>query len=204
MASHNLKAFSLLRHWFKELIIPLWWIVDYRGEAFEVQSISPISINSLVYGTDTHGLSYLIKDFNSEDLARKISERLNLKAHKFIEHLTINGKNREFNIFLPYSVQLHRSSGREEYTNYYIVNPGALFWCDTILTNDKDYVPKLLVRQLRPEWIINNHSDKVVEGYSLQTWKTPTRWCICAHFIREYDYFYYEKKTLEGPSKRYK
>ena len=58
---------------------------------------------------------------------------------------------------------------------YYIINPGSLFCCDTILTNDPEDVPKLIVRQFRPEWLKNNNSQEIAEGYTQQTWKSPTR-----------------------------
>ena len=197
MAKHNLKAFSLLRHQYKNLIIPLCWIFEYRGESFEVQSISPLSINSLVYGSNNHGLTYSIKDLYAEEIAQKIADKMNLKQHKFKEILEYNESQKEHDIAVPFTVQIHKGPGREENSNYYIVNPGSLFCWDTILTNDDEYVPKLLVRQLRPEWVINNNDSEHVEGYVKQTWKTPTRCCVWGDYIKEYDYYYFEKRNLD-------
>jgi hypothetical protein len=197
MASHDIKAFSLLRHQFKNLIIPLCWLVDYRGEVFQVQNISPITINTLVYGSDTHGLNYEKKDFTAEEIARQISSKLNLKPHIFKELFAVNSKINEYEIFLPYSVQIHWGLGKQESSNYYIINPGALFCCDNILSNDADYTPKMLVRQLRPEWMINNHDDEFVEGYVKQTWIKPTPWCSCGEYIVDFEYYYYEKRNLD-------
>ena len=70
MAAHNLKAYSLLRHKFSRLLIPFCCIIDYRGEAFEVWSISPISINTIVYGSDTQGINYKSTDLEAEELAK--------------------------------------------------------------------------------------------------------------------------------------
>jgi len=197
MANHNIKAFSLLRHKFPKLLIPLWWIIEYRGEVFEVQSIAPISINTLVYGSDTHGINYTAIDLTAEEIANDISDFLNCKPHKFKDLIEVDEKWNEKMIYLPYSVQLHQCQGLEDEVFYHIVNPGALFCWDSILTNDPENAPNLIVRQLRPEWIMNNISDEVAEGFIKQTWINPVKWMVWGNFIRDYEYFYYEKRNLD-------
>ena len=162
-----------------------------------MQSISPISINTLVYGSDTHGLTYTNIDLNAEDVALKIADKLNLTRHKFVEKLSVNGELTEYNVFLPYSVQIHRGKVTDQIAYYYIINPGELLCWDSILTNDYETVCKLLVRRMRPEWMMNNNNNEIDENYTKQTWKTPTRWWVWAHFIQEYTYYFYEKRGLD-------
>ena len=179
------------------MIIPLWWIVDYQGESFEVQSISPISINTLVYGSDTHGLTYTNIDLNAEDVASKIADKLNISRHIFKEKLKVNEERAEHNILLPYSVQIHRGKISDQVAYYYLVNPWDLLWWDSIVSNNPDSVWKSLVWKMRPEWIINNNNNEIDENYSKQTWKTPTRCWSWGHFIQEYVYYFYEKRNLD-------
>lgn len=98
-----------------------------------MQSLAPLSINSLVYGSDTHGLTFTKKDVNAEEIAQKIAEMLNLKKHEFKQMFAVNDKKEVFDIYLPFSVQIHRSSvsiesdSSSESASYYIMNAGALF-----------------------------------------------------------------------------
>ena len=58
IAGLDVRALALLRHRFPKLIIPLACVVDYYGIAFEIQTPSPLTLNSLVYGSDTEGLLF--------------------------------------------------------------------------------------------------------------------------------------------------
>ena len=77
------------------------------------------------------------------------------------------------------------------------MNPGCLFPCETIVSNDEDAAPSQISRQLRPEWIINNSNDEVAEGYIKQTWRSPTRCVVCGQFIQDFEYYFYEKRNLD-------
>ena len=67
IATLEVRNYALLRNRIPDLIVPLACLVDYYGLKFEAQSLAPISINSLVYGSDLQGLLY--KD-EAEDMAR--------------------------------------------------------------------------------------------------------------------------------------
>ena len=57
---------ALLRNRIEGLVVPLASIVDYYGLKFEIQSLSPISINSLAYGSDVDGLLFTDHDIHAE------------------------------------------------------------------------------------------------------------------------------------------
>lgn len=62
IASLDVRNLALMRNKLENLIVPLACIVDYYGIKFETQSLVPLSINSLVYGSDTDGLLFSDED----------------------------------------------------------------------------------------------------------------------------------------------
>jgi hypothetical protein len=56
VAGLDSRNMSVLRNRIENLVVPLSCIVDYFGVRFECLSIPPISLNTLVYGSDTEGL----------------------------------------------------------------------------------------------------------------------------------------------------
>ena len=100
-------------------MIPLACIVDYYGIYFEVQTPSPLTLNTLVYGSDSEGLLFKNDDAESEQLAKDIAETFNLQPYTIKEKATGILKL----TYLPYEVQIHRSDLRDE---YYIVNSHRL------------------------------------------------------------------------------
>lgn len=81
VASLDVRNMAIMRNRLPRLVVPLASIVDYYGLKFECQSLAPISINSLVYGSDTNGLTFVNKDAHAEAMAHQIAVLLNLKAH---------------------------------------------------------------------------------------------------------------------------
>ena len=81
-------------------------MVDYFGLRFEVQSLCPLSTNSLAYGTDTDGLLFTDEDPEAERMAKNLASLLNLKEH-FIEERS--GTKKIKLVYLPFTVQLHRN-----------------------------------------------------------------------------------------------
>lgn len=66
IASLDVRNMALLRNRLDQLVVPLACIVDYYGLKFEVLSLSPISINSLAYGSDIDGLLFNDSDPEAE------------------------------------------------------------------------------------------------------------------------------------------
>lgn len=60
IAALDVRNLALLRNRFPGLVVPLACVVDYFGVRFEAQSLAPLSVNSLAYGSDLEGL--LFKD----------------------------------------------------------------------------------------------------------------------------------------------
>lgn len=115
---------AALRNRVSRLVVPLACLVDYFGLRFECQSLAPLSINSLVYGSDVNGLVYVNKkDEHAEMMARQIAHLLNIKPHYVEEQATLKVKM----AYLPYTVQLHRNKDLQDDSNLYLVNPFRLF-----------------------------------------------------------------------------
>lgn len=129
VASLDARNLALLRNRVARLVVPLASIVDYYGMRFECQSLAPLSINSLVYGSDVNGLTFTNKDEHAEMMAKQIASLLNLKPHYVEEQAT--GKMKLAH--LPYSVQLHRNKDLQGDTNLYLVNALRLFAQDESL-----------------------------------------------------------------------
>jgi hypothetical protein len=148
VASLDARNLSLLRNQIENLVVPLSCIVDYFGVKFECFSIPPISLNSLVYGSDTEGLVFANQDEGAHQMAVKIGLLLNLKPHFIREQTTSKLKQ----IVLPYDVQLHRNSDAQD-PSIYILNAHRLFASEeslrSLLSPPSDV--ELLGRQLRPE-----------------------------------------------------
>jgi len=98
LAALNAKSLAFIRSKFENALVPLCCIVDYYGIWFEVHSFCPISINSLVFGSDNDGLTFTNKD--GLDLAIQIGAWMNLKSHSFWARGTLE----DFTTPIPFSV----------------------------------------------------------------------------------------------------
>mmetsp|Transcript_29137 Transcript_29137/g.43912 ORF Transcript_29137/g.43912 Transcript_29137/m.43912 type:complete len:123 (+) Transcript_29137:110-478(+) len=78
IANLDVRALALLRHRIPKLVIPLACTVDYFGILFEVQSPCFLTLNSLVYGSDSNGVLYKDDHAAGEKIGREIGELLNL------------------------------------------------------------------------------------------------------------------------------
>jgi hypothetical protein len=81
VASLDVRNLAIMRNRLPRLVVALGSLVDYFGIKFECQSLAPISINSVVYGSDTNGLTFTNRDAHAEAMAKQISLMLNLKPH---------------------------------------------------------------------------------------------------------------------------
>ena len=69
IACLDVRALAILRHRIPSLVVPLACVVDYYGIVFEVISPAALSLNSLVYGSDTEGALYKNDIFDAEKIA---------------------------------------------------------------------------------------------------------------------------------------
>lgn len=81
IAALDVRNMATLRNRVARLVVPLACIVDYYGLRFECQSLAPLSINSLVYGSDTNGLTFSNRDEHAEMIAKLLASMLNIKPH---------------------------------------------------------------------------------------------------------------------------
>lgn len=70
VAALDVRNLALLRNRIEGLVVPLACFVDYYGIKFETQSLAPLSINSIVYGSDTDGLLFTDEDVKGEKMAQ--------------------------------------------------------------------------------------------------------------------------------------
>ena len=70
VASLDVRNMAIMRNRLPRLVVPLATLVDYYGIKFECQSLAPLSINSLVYGSDTNGLTFTNRDAHGEAMAK--------------------------------------------------------------------------------------------------------------------------------------
>ena len=88
IAGLDARNLSLLRNRIQDLVVPLSCTVDYLGLRFECLSIPPISLNTLVYGSDNEGLIVVNENEAAHQMAVKIAILLNLKPHFVREQTT--------------------------------------------------------------------------------------------------------------------
>lgn len=88
IAGLDARNLSLVRNRIPDLVVPLSCTVDYFGLRFECLSIAPISLNTLVYGSDNEGLIFVNENENAHQMAVKLANLLNLKPHFIKEQTT--------------------------------------------------------------------------------------------------------------------
>lgn len=88
IAGLDARNLSLVRNRIENLVVPLSCTVDYFGVRFECLSIPPISLNTLVYGSDNEGLIFCNENEAAHQMAVKIASLLNLKPHFVREQTT--------------------------------------------------------------------------------------------------------------------
>ena len=73
LARMNIQNLSFLRNKFPGVLVPLGCMIDYFGIRYECQSLCPITLNSLIYGTDNEGITIENYDLEAENLAVNMS-----------------------------------------------------------------------------------------------------------------------------------
>jgi hypothetical protein len=69
VASLDVRNLAILRNKIDKLVAPFACLVDYYGIKFETQRLAPISINSLVYGSDLNGILFTDEYQDAEFMA---------------------------------------------------------------------------------------------------------------------------------------
>jgi len=82
IASNEHRAFDFLRGKVQEIEVPLSCLINYYGTGYFVQSICPITPNSLVYGSNTEGIDISSKEFVLEAV-QNIKKLFNIKEVNF-------------------------------------------------------------------------------------------------------------------------
>ena len=69
LAALEVRNGAILRNKIENLVVPLSCIVDFFGQRYLAMSLIPVSINSIVYGSDTDGLVFKNEDKEAEMMA---------------------------------------------------------------------------------------------------------------------------------------
>ena len=115
---------NLLRNRIKDLHVQFHCVVDYFGLSFEVSSPVPLTLSTLVYGSDCEGKLFVTE---AEFVAKQIAKVMNIAPQLIREELS--GKIKT--IYLPQDVQIHKHEAKNE---YYLINAYALL-CHQKQTN---------------------------------------------------------------------
>jgi len=78
LAGNECKALEFMRDKIQGIETPLCCLINYSGTGYFVQSICPISLKSLVYGSNTEGIDMVSKEMALEAV-RHISQLFNIK-----------------------------------------------------------------------------------------------------------------------------
>jgi hypothetical protein len=91
---------------------------------------------------------------------------------------------------LPYDSEVHFTDDGL----IYFLNLARIFVPDLTTEIDNEYA---LCRVLRPEFQFTFSSGEPDNNYILVTWQNPVPCSECGEIITDYDYFYYEKRSLD-------
>lgn len=90
---------------------------------------------------------------------------------------------------LAYDCELHE--GEDE--NLYMLNAARMLAPDV---QDDERLYEINGKFLRPEFQSEYCSDEIEPNNMLCTWKNPTKCEGCDQFITDYEYYYYEKRSV--------
>ena len=88
LAALEVRNLSFIRNKIEGLVCPLACIVDYLGVRYLCSSLLPISMNSLVYGSDTQGVIFKNDEERAQNMATRLAGLCNLKGHNIMEGAT--------------------------------------------------------------------------------------------------------------------
>lgn len=150
-------------------------IVETFSGQYIASSLLPLSTNSLCCGSNTSGVHIARKDKEIERSIALLMRKLNFKRHKVIQIQD----NQKVDIGLPYNVEIHRSEKK------LVVNKPV----NLLIKFTKD-------GYLRQEATSAYCSENAAITFESYTWKHPVKCDECSEFIKEYDYYSYEKHKL--------
>eukprot|EP00744_Colponema_vietnamica_P001049 GILI01001788.1.p1 GENE.GILI01001788.1~~GILI01001788.1.p1 ORF type:complete len:1045 (+),score=336.05 GILI01001788.1:182-3316(+) len=193
VADHELTGLNLIRGKVDGVEVPIACIVDYFGIRFLSQSIVPISVKSIVYGSNTDGLVVYNNQAQAEDKASEIASLLNLAPHQVRE----KGTKRVTELRLPFTLEMH-DGGKvrdEDGENkvLYVMNAGRVLPPD----NPSDDSIDCLTKVMRPEYLCSYNEGLVPENWRLFTWAKPVKCDECTNFIDDFEYYHYEKRSVD-------
>lgn len=107
--------------------------------------------------------------------------------------------NRKSVLSLPFTVELHIAATDEP--RYFLNNTSRLMPPFIESSSEEDTkLENQLSRRLRPELLDKFFGDKVETSYQKFTWKDPQKCGECDEYIKEHDYYYYDKRNVDVSS----
>ena len=124
-AGHERKGNSEIqkRALYSGVNAPLMTLVDFRGSRLSAQSLLPIDVSTIIYGSSTAGRRIAAGESNEKALLQlnKLAEHLHLAEHDVLESSTSIVKQLRF----PVDIEIHRSLLDD--TKHYVVDTARLF-----------------------------------------------------------------------------
>jgi hypothetical protein len=56
---------------------------------------------------------------------------------------------------------------------------------------------ELMSKQLRPELVVTNNRGEPAPGFMYFTWASPQKCDECGDYISDYEYYYFEKRSVD-------
>jgi len=184
LAGNECKALEFMRDKIQGIETPLCCLINYSGTGYLVQSICPISLKSIIYGSNTEGIDIVSKELALEAV-KHTSQLFNIKEHIVYDRVKRVGKY----VSLAYDCEFHEGDDG----NFYFLNPIRMLAPD--ITNSENLY-EINGRVFRPEFQSYYCSDELEDGFVLSTWRNPVPCESCDRFITEYEFYYYEKRSV--------
>ncbi len=151
-------------------------IETYAGR-YSACSLLPLGTSTLRYGSNTAGIHVALLHENCMESIKNVATQLNLKKHVVMELGSQSGVEVE----LPYNVQVHWDEG----SRTHFMHMCHRLWVEC--------APDLT---LRMEVTSSYSTGELEAGYEFFTWKNPSKCHECDKYISEYEYYAFEKYSL--------
>lgn len=193
LTKQKLNMMNLIRKDSRDIVVPPICVINYFGLRYVIYMITPVSRDTLEYGTITQNL--LVNNFLADaKLLSKIAESLNLENHFVSE----DGTGQLKNILLTSNMELHRVSNNLVLTDLEFICPPEYF--DYAETPASDLY-RNLSKFLRIETLQNCHEPRMRADWLQVSTKNPPKCSNCFEYIAETEYLYFEKRSLHNDKK---
>lgn len=196
LCKQKFNILNLIRKTSKDIVVPPVCLVNYFGIRYVVYAITPITRDTLDYGTITQNL-IINENLSAPKVLQTIANEFNIENHVIYESGTDTLKN----VVLTNNLEIHKIGSNLVLTDLEYMCPTEYFDYDT---TTKSNLPYNLSRFIRIETLKDCHESKLDEDWCEVATKDPPKCSNCHEYIRETEYLYFEKKSLANDKKVFK